>query len=197
MLVLLVLLNGCAVVTVKEKGAADADLARRADVLVSGRLSADAAANLAIAGLLPENCQREPEPCAAGLRDGASEEAWLATMAQVRTLRMLAASEDGALQASPEVAAQEGIDVARWAYAYLFLTERTPEQRAFELRQERVLRVYNRAVDGTAQAFAHLQGAVSEKAIPSGHSVQETPGAIMELRRILRLDTQQDDAPSP
>jgi len=34
---------------------------------------------------------------------------------------------------------------------------------------------------------AHLAGADSELAIPSWHSVQETPAAIVELRRILRL----------
>ena len=35
---------------------------------------------------------------------------------------------------------------------------------------------------------AHLAGAVSEKVVPSGHSVQETPEAILEVRRILHLD---------
>ena len=34
---------------------------------------------------------------------------------------------------------------------------------------------------------SHLDGADSELAIPSWHSVQETPAAILELRRILRL----------
>ncbi len=34
---------------------------------------------------------------------------------------------------------------------------------------------------------AHLDGAVSEKIIKGGHSIQETPEAILELRRILRL----------
>jgi hypothetical protein len=34
---------------------------------------------------------------------------------------------------------------------------------------------------------AHLDGADSELAIPSWHSVQETPAAILELRRILAL----------
>jgi hypothetical protein len=34
---------------------------------------------------------------------------------------------------------------------------------------------------------SHLDGADSELAIPSWHSVQETPQAIIELRRILRL----------
>ena len=33
---------------------------------------------------------------------------------------------------------------------------------------------------------AHWDGAASELVIPSGHSVQETPRAIVELRRILR-----------
>ena len=35
-------------------------------------------------------------------------------------------------------------------------------------------------------ASAHLDGAVSERVIPSGHSVQETPQAIIEIRQILR-----------
>ncbi|WP_109440656.1 esterase/lipase family protein [Acinetobacter haemolyticus] len=34
---------------------------------------------------------------------------------------------------------------------------------------------------------AHLDGAVSEKVLHGGHSIQETPEAILELRRILRL----------
>ena len=36
-------------------------------------------------------------------------------------------------------------------------------------------------------ASAHLDGARSEKVIPSWHSVQESPQAILEIRRILRL----------
>ena len=35
---------------------------------------------------------------------------------------------------------------------------------------------------------AHLDGALSEKVIVSGHSVQETPEAVLEVRRILRKD---------
>ena len=34
---------------------------------------------------------------------------------------------------------------------------------------------------------AHLDGATSEKIIKGGHSIQETPEAVLELRRILRL----------
>ncbi|WP_408228017.1 MULTISPECIES: hypothetical protein [Paraburkholderia] len=38
---------------------------------------------------------------------------------------------------------------------------------------------------------AHLAGAVSEKVIVAGHSVQETPQAILEIRRILHEDIEQ------
>ena len=38
-----------------------------------------------------------------------------------------------------------------------------------------------------AYKSAHLEGAASEKIIKGGHSIQETPEAILELRRILRL----------
>lgn len=34
---------------------------------------------------------------------------------------------------------------------------------------------------------SHLDGALSEKVIKGGHSIQETPEAVLELRRILRL----------
>lgn len=38
---------------------------------------------------------------------------------------------------------------------------------------------------------AHLDGVVSEKIIKGGHSIQETPEAVLELRRILRLHLMQ------
>ncbi len=153
-LLALALLNGCAVVKVRERRAADADIARRTDVLSSGRLSVDAASVLASAGLDEGSCRREPEPCAGRLRQSVSEETWLATIAEVRALRMREAAE--AMKAAPEAAAHEAMDTARWAYAYLFMTARAPEQRVFESRQSRVLRLYNRAVEVTAQSLFEL-----------------------------------------
>ncbi len=41
--------------------------------------------------------------------------------------------------------------------------------------------------DIVSYSSAHLDGAVSEKIIKGGHSIQETPEAVLELRRILRL----------
>lgn len=42
---------------------------------------------------------------------------------------------------------------------------------------------------------AHLAGAASEKVIASGHSVQEQPQAILEIRRILREQLQRKSSP--
>ena len=40
--------------------------------------------------------------------------------------------------------------------------------------------------DGIVPYYSsHLEGATSEKVIQSGHSVQETPQAILEIRRIM------------
>lgn len=39
---------------------------------------------------------------------------------------------------------------------------------------------------------SHLDGALSEKVISGGHSIQETPEAVLELRRILRLHLEQN-----
>ena len=46
---------------------------------------------------------------------------------------------------------------------------------------------------------AHLDGAASEKIIEGGHSIQETPQAVLELRRILRLHLEKigDVSPDP
>ena len=44
-------------------------------------------------------------------------------------------------------------------------------------------------------ASAHLDGATSEKVIVSGHSVQETPQAILEIRRILHEHLSSTDMP--
>lgn len=50
----------------------------------------------------------------------------------------------------------------------------------------------NLITDGiVAYKSAHLDGAISEKILKGGHSIQETPEAVLELRRILRLHLKQ------
>jgi len=43
---------------------------------------------------------------------------------------------------------------------------------------------------------SHLAGAESEKIVPSGHSVQDTPQAIIEIRRILQQHLHDLQAPT-
>ncbi|WP_363798837.1 alpha/beta fold hydrolase [Lysobacter firmicutimachus] len=181
--------SGCAVVKVKERAFGDVAVERNVDALSGGRLSASAASVLGSAGLDAETCAREPEPCIGQLRTLAAVEDWLAASAELQLLRMNAlpasvtqAAESAGLArkpaaptaaAAPDVAAdprtRAAIEAARYAYAYLFLSPRTPEQRVFEARQERVLRFYNRAVDVVAQAaFEASRGRVGASPVQVG-----------------------------
>ncbi|NUO77860.1 MAG: alpha/beta hydrolase [Lysobacter sp.] len=166
--------GGCAVVKVKERAYGDIAAERKIDALSDGRLSVAAASALGSAGLDADACAREPDPCIAQLRPLASAEEWLATAAELQLLRMNAlpatvgkAAESAAfasrraaaepLPVPPDAAEDDprtraAVTTARYAYAYLFATARTPEQRVFEARQQQVLQYYNRAVEAIAQA---------------------------------------------
>ncbi|WP_046660107.1 esterase/lipase family protein [Lysobacter capsici] len=83
------------------------------------------------------------------------------------------AATDADAAAASQVATDErtraAVETARYAYAYLFLTARTPEQRVFEARQQRVLQYYNRAVDVVAQAaFEASRGQVGASPLRVG-----------------------------
>jgi len=54
----------------------------------------------------------------------------------------------------------------------------------------------NKMTDGIVPyTSSHLEGALSEKIIQGGHSIQEKPEAILELRRILKLHVKQYPLP--
>lgn len=184
--------SGCAVVKVKERGFGDFAAERNVDALSGGRLSAAASTALTTVGLDPTACARDPDPCIGQLRPLTSSEEWLATAAELQLLRMNAlpatvgkAAESGAFkrssraaadlaQLAPDTAAQDprtraAVATARYAYAYLFATKRTPEQRVFEARQQQVLQYYNRAVEAIAQAaFTASAGRADEAAVDVG-----------------------------
>lgn len=184
--------SGCAVVKVKERDFGEIAAERNVDPLNGGRLSVDASAALGSAGLDPEACARNPDPCVVQLRALVPVEEWLATAAELQLLRMDAlpatvgkAAERAGLsrsaaptEATPGVTAasvdtdartRAAVAVARYAYAYLFATPRTPEQRVFELRQQRVLQYYNRAVEAVAQAaFEASRGQVGATPLQVG-----------------------------
>lgn len=163
------LLSGCAVVSVKQHAVGDAAIARRADVLSSGKLSADTATTLAAVGLDHGACTREPDPCIVQMRGAAPVEAWLAASAELQLARLQADKE--AQPAASPLRTRLATEAARLSYAYLFLTPRTPEQRVFESRQQRVLAIYNRAVELLAQATfesSRAQGGVGSSPVRVG-----------------------------
>lgn len=87
--------------------------------------------------------------------------------------------------------APTGVDLLRDTNPYLRATAKLPI--APDVRYHSI--IARRSAEGPLEpstdgfvpyASAHLEGAASEKVIVSGHSVQETPQAILEIRRILR-----------
>ncbi|KQP39050.1 triacylglycerol lipase [Pseudorhodoferax sp. Leaf274] len=142
----LVLLAGCAGVTVSSVSPAKYLAERRGDVLTTGRLSETAQEVLRVVGIA--DCRERPVACrgALGISGGISEEQRLSALAELWLENALAA--DKAL-ATDEIVLDAWLETARHAYAYLFFTARRPGERAFEDRQTQVRDYYNYAVQQT------------------------------------------------
>lgn len=87
--------------------------------------------------------------------------------------------------------APTGVDLLRDTSPYLRATATLPIAAGVRYHSVIAQRNPDEPLDATDDglvpyASAHLPGAASEKIIVSGHSVQETPQAILEIRRILR-----------
>lgn len=141
-------LNACAMVGVSHVKTDDYVNQRRADVIGSNRLSDRTVQSLNVVALAVDSCQREFAGCtdtvarSAGLTDeqrlSALAELWLGRALGAERSRHAAAMDDAMLDAY--------LQAARYAYAYLFYTSRSPAERAFESRQGQVTGFYNLAV---------------------------------------------------
>ncbi|MCI2262916.1 lipase family alpha/beta hydrolase [Xanthomonas indica] len=138
---------GCAMVSVQSRSAADYIATQRGDVLSTGRLSDASLETLRVLALDPKTCEADIPACVTQLRalQGLDQERRLATLSELwvhaanaRTSRQGQAQDDAALQA--------WLEAARYAYAYLFYTQRPASARAFEDRQTQVRDYYNYAV---------------------------------------------------
>lgn len=142
-LLALVLLSGCAMVTVKSRGSADYIAVTRGDVLSTGALSQSGRETLGVAGLEEKTCRQDIPACVKQLdaipeldgerRLSAESELWVA-------------QAQATAKANPSESLDAWLHAARSAYAYLFYTSRTPGERAFENRQTQVRDYYNYAV---------------------------------------------------
>lgn len=155
-LLVLLLLTGCAGVTVSSISPARYLAERRGDVLTTGRLSESAQEVLRVVGIA--DCRERPVACRGTLElsAGISEEQRLSAMAELWLEHALAADR---AQAADEAVLDAWLETARHAYAYLFFTTRKPGERAFEDRQTQVRDYYNYAVQQTVTRLFKLYSA--------------------------------------
>jgi pimeloyl-ACP methyl ester carboxylesterase len=155
MAALLLLASGCAMVTVKSVAPSDYVSLKRGDVLNGGKLSAGAQEMLSVVGLTEAQCQKDFPACRSTLQstEGLQKEQRLSTLAELWVKQALDLTpKPKALEAValPEEALDAWLEAARYSYAYLFFSGRSPAERALEDRQNQVLDYYNYAAEQTA-----------------------------------------------
>ncbi|KAG1251479.1 hypothetical protein G6F68_012250 [Rhizopus microsporus] len=135
---------------------------KRGDILTSGKLSAATTETLRVAGLDEGGCAKPGLPCIEAMegsivvreedKRSSLAELWLQYAMTLPAPKREYSASGRAKTAITELDAdfQPRLDawmqVARQAYAYLFFTERTANQRGFEDRQTQVRDYYNLAV---------------------------------------------------
>ena len=153
------LLSGCAMVRVNSLGPQQYFAMRRGDILSTGQLSAATQATLRVAALDERSCQSTPQACIDTIATvrGLSTDQRLASLAEL-SLQMALAQTPPAGNPWSDAQFDSWLKTARYAYAFLFLGQRTAGERAFEDRQTQVRDYYNYAVQELAVAL-FLRGA--------------------------------------
>ncbi|WP_414612015.1 esterase/lipase family protein [Stenotrophomonas muris] len=155
---------------------------KRGDILTSGKLSAATTETLRVAGLDEGVCAKPGLPCIEAMESSivvreedkrsSLAELWLQHAMTLPAPKREYSASGRAKTAITELDAdfQPRLDawmqVARQAYAYLFFTERTANQRGFEDRQTQVRDYYNLAVqEASVQLYnAYATGRVHSQA---------------------------------
>ncbi|MFT4066093.1 esterase/lipase family protein [Paraburkholderia sp.] len=193
------LLSGCAMVTVSSLGPEQYIAMRRGDILSTGRLSATTRDTLHVAALDENTCQREPLDCINTISTigGINTDRRLASLAEL-SLQMAIDNTPANATEWSDAQFDLWLRAARFAYAFLFLGQRTAGERAFEDRQTQVRDYYNYAVQEIARAlFVHgaldaeaLNGNRDTKVIASWHihidlSRVRLPEGVREPREVI------------
>jgi pimeloyl-ACP methyl ester carboxylesterase len=149
-----VLLSGCAMVRVSSLGPEQYIAMRRGDILSTGRLSAATRDTLRVAALDEAACQQAPQECIDSITTvtGLNVDRRLASLAEL-SLQMAMAQTPTNNTAWSDAQFDLWLRTARYAYAFLFLGQRTAGERAFEDRQTQVRDYYNYAVQELAGAL--------------------------------------------
>ncbi|XOT95033.1 alpha/beta hydrolase, partial [Alcaligenes pakistanensis] len=146
---LALLLSGCAGVKIATVSTEDYIAQRRGDILTTNKLSASARDTLTSLAIVPEQCAKDIPHCTSRLTElwNLDTEQRMATLAEIWTQEALRLQ--GRRNARPEFTVElfdAYLQSARYAYAYLFFTDRRPGDRAFEDRQTQVRDYYNYSV---------------------------------------------------
>ena len=151
LLAALLSLAGCAGVKVNAISNEDYLSLRRGDVLTTGNLSASATTALQVVGVDEKSCLTDLPACRERLADngGLDDERRLSALSEVWLKTALDPDRAGRAEQSLDAY----LESARFAYAYLFFSTRSPSQRALEDRQTQVRDYYNFSVQ---QALAGL-----------------------------------------
>ncbi|WXL26825.1 alpha/beta fold hydrolase [Ectopseudomonas mendocina] len=150
-------LVGCAGVKVNTIQNDDYLNQRRGDVLSTGELSTSARTSLQVVGISDKQCRKNLSQCRAALdqNGGVVDEVRLAALSELWLLEGLKAGRT----MPAEVRINAYLQSARYAFAYLFFTERSTEQRALEDRQTQVRDYYNFASqEALTQLFVLYKG---------------------------------------
>ena len=140
-LVLMVALStGCAAlrpaVKVRSVTPGEYIAARRGDMLTTGKLSAATRETIRVAGLDEGACRKPSQSCIQSLAEieGLADEERLLALSELWLQKAMAMPRETRATRSDNVRLSAWLEIARHAYAYLFFTERTPGERAFEDR---------------------------------------------------------------
>jgi pimeloyl-ACP methyl ester carboxylesterase len=139
--------------------------AKRGDILTTGKLSAATVETIRVAGLDDGAC-REPSPVcihALAKADGLADEERLLALSELWLQQATAGPRESRTAPANDARVDAWLEVARYSYAYLFFTQRTPGERAFEDRQTQARDYYNLAVqEATVAIFARRVRGISD-----------------------------------
>ena len=154
LVVTLFLLAGCAGVKVSSVAPRDYIVASRGDILSTGTLSSFANNGLQVLGMESKSCMANIQACMRTIQasQGLSNEQLTSTLSELWLQEAITREKLAGGESNNEIV-DAYLQSARQAYAYLFLTERRPDQRALDGRQMQVRDYYNFSVQ---QAVTHL-----------------------------------------
>ena len=147
----LLLLSGCAGVKSVSVSTNDYMSQRRGDILTTGEMSSATGVALQVVGISEKQCRTVPQQCRNLLADsiGLDDEQRVSALAELWLQEALVIDKKLNEGRLADDALNAYLESARYAYAYLFLTLRSPSDRALEDRQTQVRDYYNFAVQQT------------------------------------------------